>query len=237
MMCWAAELGIDPHELRDPRCAIALGGLTHGVSPLEQAAAFATFAAKGVYARPYTIERIVDRHGQVVYVKAAETRHPLSATEAGIVNAALERVVNEGTGRGAQIGRPLAGKTGTTENFGNAWFIGYVPQMATAVWVGHPDGDVPMTDVHGYAVTGGSFPAAIFRDYMRSALAGVRSEPLFHASPNDLSLGVSRSSTTRPSPAPVSTSSPATTSTVPPASTTIAATTTTSTTTTVVAPV
>jgi penicillin-binding protein 1A len=184
----AERLGIDPEEVKDPQCAMALGGLRHGVRPIEQAAAFATFAARGVYAKPYSIARIIDRHDHVVYQHPFATQNRIDATEAGVLTAALERVVREGTGRAAEIGRPVAGKTGTTEDFGNAWFIGYVPQLATAVWVGHPEGDVPMRDVHGIAVTGGSFPARIFSRYMRQALATTPVEALNTASPDALSL-------------------------------------------------
>jgi penicillin-binding protein 1A len=211
---------------------MGLGGLTHGVSPLEQAAAFATFSAKGVYAKPYAIERILDRRGEVVYAHAPDTSSAFSADEAGVLTAALERVVGEGTGRAAGIGRPVAGKTGTTENFSNAWFIGYVPQLATAVWVGHPDGDVPMTDVHGIAVSGGSFPARIFAGLMRVALDGVPVKPLYTASPDDLSLPV-RVPVLPRLPTNTTTSSPSTTSvtttTAPAVTTTEPATTTTST--------
>jgi membrane peptidoglycan carboxypeptidase len=184
----AERAGISPAELADPGCAIALGGLTHGVTVLEQASAFAAFAAKGAYAEPYAIARIDDRRGDLVYERTPETREAVQAVEAGVLTAALENVVRTGTGRAAQIDRPVAGKTGTTENHGNAWFIGYVPQLATAVWVGYPDADLPMTDVHGEPVTGGSFPARIFSSYMRMALAGVPALPLHTASPDDLSL-------------------------------------------------
>jgi penicillin-binding protein 1A len=184
----AARLGIDPDELKDPQCAMALGGLRRGVRPIEQAAAFATFAARGFYAKPYAIARIIDRHDHVVHAHALVSEDRISATEAGVLTAALERVVREGTGRAADIGRPVAGKTGTTEDYGNAWFVGYVPQLATAVWVGYPDGDIPMRRVHGIAVTGGSFPARIFSDYMRQALAGTPIEPLSIASPDALSF-------------------------------------------------
>ena len=149
-----------------------------------------------------------------------------------MLTAALERVVQRGTGRAADFGRPVAGKTGTTEDYGNAWFIGYVPQLATAVWVGYPQGDVPMRNVHGIAVTGGSFPARIFGAYMRQALAGTPVEPLSTASPDALSLRPFTPTTgAAPQPrvvAPVSTSppitaSPTTTTTSRPARTTTTA--------------
>ena len=227
----AERLGIDPDEVEDPECAMALGGLRRGVRPIEQAAAFATFAARGVYAEPYSIARIVDRHDHVVYEHAFATENRIDATEAGVLTAALERVVREGTGRAADIGRPVAGKTGTTEDHGNAWFIGYVPQLATAVWVGHPEGDVPMRDVHGIAVTGGSFPARIFSQYMRQALAGTPVEALSTASPDALSLRPftpTTRATPRPraqTPVPTSpriTASPTTTTSRPAPPTTIA---------------
>jgi penicillin-binding protein 1A len=100
----------------------------------------------------------------------------------------MENVVSSGTGTAAAIGRPLAGKTGTTENYGNAWFVGYVPQLSTAVWVGRPEGDTPMRNVHGISVTGGTYPARIFSRYMRNALAGVPVVDLYTASPDDLGL-------------------------------------------------
>jgi penicillin-binding protein 1A len=227
----AESLGIDADELKDPQCAMALGGLRRGIRPIEQAAAFATFAAHGVYAAPYAVTRIVDRHNHVVHVHALATHDRISATEAGVLTAALERVVQQGTGRAADFGRPVAGKTGTTEDYGNAWFIGYVPQLATAVWVGYPQGDVPMRNVHGIAVTGGSFPARIFSAYMRQALADTPVEPLSIASPDALSFRPFTSTTgaaRRPRVAPpVSTSppvtaSPTTTTSRPPSATTTA---------------
>jgi membrane carboxypeptidase/penicillin-binding protein len=84
----------------------------------------------------------------------------------------LERNIEAGTGTRAQIGRPAAGKTGTTDDFADAWFAGYTPQLATVVWVGHPRARVPMLDVHGIAVAGGTFPAAIWQGFMDAALAG-----------------------------------------------------------------
>jgi penicillin-binding protein 1A len=201
----AERLGIAPDDVTPARCAMALGGLAQGVSPLEQAAAYATFAAKGVYAQPYSIVRIKNREGQVVYEHQTKTTPAIPATEAGVLNAALEGVVNDGTGTAAGIGRPMAGKTGTTENHADAWFIGYVPQLSTAVWVGYPDSLVPMTDVHGIAVAGGTFPARIFARYMRPALANVGAQDLFTASPDDLSLHRLDALPTVPSTTPAST--------------------------------
>jgi penicillin-binding protein 1A len=90
------------------------------------------------------------------------------------VTSALEHVVTEGTGTAAAIGRPVAGKTGTGENFQDAWFCGYVPQLAACVWVGYPQGEIPMVNVEGFPdVFGGSIPALIWHDFMSGALANV----------------------------------------------------------------
>ncbi|HET7486939.1 MAG TPA: transglycosylase domain-containing protein [Acidimicrobiales bacterium] len=168
--------------------AIALGGLRRGVTPLEQAAAFATFAAKGVYARPYAIARITDRHGRTVFQRRPDTEPVFDAGEVGVLTGALARVVTEGTGTAARIDRPAAGKTGTTQDHGDAWFVGFVPQLATAVWMGYPDRLTPMTDVHGRRVTGGSFPAQIWASTMRVAVAALPRLPLPVASPDSLNL-------------------------------------------------
>jgi penicillin-binding protein 1A len=190
------------------RPAIALGGLRHGVTPLEMAAAYATFAAKGTYAEPYAIAGITDRAGRDVYIHALSTRKAFEPKEVGVLNAALMGVVDRGTGTAARIGRPVAGKTGTTQNYGDAWFVGFVPQLSTAVWVGNPEKIVPMKNVHGRSVSGGSFPAAIWAQTMRAALAGVPVEPIATASPDELGLRLLAPTTS-------TTSSSSTTSSVP----------------------
>jgi len=206
----ATDAGI-PADATEPQGAVFLGGLDRGVSPLSMAAAYATFASGGIYAEPYGITAIRDSRGNVIYQHHPQTRRAFDARQVGVLNAALGRVVGEGTGRAAAIGRPLAGKTGTTENNVDAWFVGYTPQVATAVWTGF-DPARPMTAVHGRSVTGGSFPAAIFGQLMRTGLAGVPVRPLPLASPDQLHLHLvgeaAATSTT--------TSSTTTTSTTPP---------------------
>lgn len=187
----AETLGVD--DVGDnvgSRPAVGLGGLRKGVTPLEQAAAYAAFAANGTYAEPYAIVRIVDRSGGEVYRRRQDTAGAFSANEAGVLNAALQSVVRDGTGVAAALDRPVAGKTGTTQNYGDAWFVGFVPQLSTAVWVGRPDQVVPMLSVHGRTVTGGSFPAQIWADYMREAVAPLPVEEIFVASPDSLSLRI-----------------------------------------------
>ncbi|HET7651946.1 MAG TPA: transglycosylase domain-containing protein [Acidimicrobiales bacterium] len=209
----AEKAGI-PSGIR-PLPAVALGGVSKGVSPLEMAAAYATFAAKGVYATPYAIASITDRDGRTIYTHTPQTRQAFDEREVGNLNRPLQDVVRRGTGQAAAIGRPLAGKTGTTQNWTNGWFVGYTPQLATAVWVGHPDGDVPMTSVHGRHVTGGSFPAQIFSATMRVALQGVKATPIPTADPESLSL-----QPLTPPPPPSVPTSLAPTTTVPPDATT-----------------
>src|SRR5439155_16122808 len=122
------------------------------------------------------------------------------------------------------------GKTGTTEDYGNAWFIGFVPQLATAVWVGRPEGDIPMKEVDGVdAVTGGTFPARIFGAYMQVVVRDLPIEQIYTASPDELALHPLMPPTTVSVPgAPGAPGAPP--PTAPPASTTTESTTTTTTT-------
>lgn len=182
----AEKAGI--HQGIKPFPAVALGGLSEGVSPLEMAAAYATFAAKGVYATPYAITSIEAPGGEVLYHHEAQVRDAFDPRMVGVLNRPLQDVVRRGTARAAAIGRPVAGKTGTTSNYTNAWFVGFTPQLATAVWTGDPDKDTPMTAVHGVRVTGGSFPAQIFAASMKVALEGQKPLPIPTADPSSLSL-------------------------------------------------
>jgi hypothetical protein len=102
------------------------------------------------------------------------TYDALSSTQAGMINTILQKAVHFGTGKRAYLAdRPVAGKTGTTENYGDAWFVGYTPQLAVAVWVGYPTTLRPMlTEFHGDAVTGGTFPALIWKSFVEKALKG-----------------------------------------------------------------
>ena len=88
----------------------------------------------------------------------------------------LEENIDYGTGVGADYGQPAAGKTGTTEEWSDAWFCGYTPRLGTTVWVGYPRAKIPMTSVHGIPVTGGSFPAQIWRLFMSSAIGQLEPE-------------------------------------------------------------
>jgi penicillin-binding protein 1A len=151
--------------------SIALG--TSAVSVLDMAAAYATLANYGRAVEPTTIRRVSLPNGEVLHPDQETVGAALSAGNAYQITRALEQAVARGTGTAAQIGRPVAGKTGTTNNFTDAWFVGYTPDLVTAVWVGYPEGLVPMTNVHGIRVYGGTFPAHIFSAFMSEALEGV----------------------------------------------------------------
>lgn len=155
-----------------PVPAIALGGLEHGVTPLEMAEAYSTLAAAGTHAESYGITEVLNNKGEVVLSNIPQTDQALDPAVAYLTTDILKGVISKGTGTGADIDRPAAGKTGTTQENRDAWFVGYTPQLATAVWMGYPAAQKAMTDVHGRQVTGGSFPADIWAKFMRTALKG-----------------------------------------------------------------
>ena len=174
-------LGITRHL--NPYFAIGLGA--DPVSPLEMARAFSTFADDGARIdgssfgnRPRAIVRIRNAHGRVVDDNRPVRRQILTRDEDALLTSILEGVVRLGTGKRAALSdRPAAGKTGTTENYGDAWFVGYTPQLATAVWVGYPTRLRPMlTEYHGEPVAGGTFPAEIWKAFTEAALAGTPAE-------------------------------------------------------------
>ena len=157
----------------DPYPSIALGALTNGVNPLEMASACGTLANNGVYVQPICVTKVTDADGNVIFENNPKGKRVVREDVASVVNSILEDVVSHGTGRAARIGRPQAGKTGTTDNYADAWFVGYTPDLSAAVWVGYSQGLVPMRDVHGITVYGGTFPAEIWAQFMEKALATV----------------------------------------------------------------
>ena len=149
----------------DENLAAALGGLTQGVTPLDMASAYGVLANSGVHMEPLAIIRIVDRNGNVLEENTAKGTQVISQKTAYIVTNMLESAVLHGTGGNAYIGRPMAGKTGTTDDTKDAWFVGYTPDVAAAVWIGDDfDGTLQ-------GLTGGTVPAAIWRDFMHAAVA------------------------------------------------------------------
>lgn len=153
-------------------CSLVLG--TENLTPLELASAFATLASGGIHCRPAIIARITGPTGRVLFDGRPACRRVLDPRVAATAVGILRGVVGPGgTGFRAAIGRPLAGKTGTTSSFADAWFTGFTPRLATSVWVGDARAQVPMRHLFGGGpVYGGTFPALIFHDYMAAVLQG-----------------------------------------------------------------
>ncbi len=162
----------------DPVISLPLGAVD--LTPLEMAGAYATFASNGWYSEPTLIVQVTDSSGNVLLDNTPKPRLVLDSWASASLNDTLQGVVSRGTATAAQIGRPAAGKTGTTSSERDIWFVGYVPQLATAVWVGNDDYR-PL----GYGATGGHFVAPIWRDYMQQALQGVPVENFKPASEFD----------------------------------------------------
>ena len=156
----------------EPVCSITLG--TQSVNPLEMTNAYATLAARGWRHRPTPLMEVTTPDGDTDLRINERGRQVLDTNDADLVTYALETVISGGTGTSASIGRPAAGKTGTAQNYWDAWFCGYTPQLATCVWVGFPEGQIPLEDIEGYsAVYGGTIPALIWHDFMLAALDGL----------------------------------------------------------------
>src|SRR5205823_595019 len=163
---WAHRIGIT--SPLQAVCSITLG--TQPVSPLEMTSAYGTFAAHGIRHHPQSLELVRAANGK--YLGGGGTGfRVISANDADLVTAVLQGVITHGTGTAANIGRPAAGKTGTAEDYQDAWFCGYVPQLVTCVWVGYPHRELSMQYIEGYAaVFGGTIPASIWHEFMTQAL-------------------------------------------------------------------
>jgi penicillin-binding protein 1A len=151
--------------------AEGIGGLRIGVSPLEMASAYGTLAAGGVHRQPVAVTKVVFPNGHVDRPEASRPRRVVSAPVAWEVTRLLHDNITEGTGTAAYTGcAGQAGKTGTTDEYTDAWFAGYQPNLATVVWVGYPESnDVSMSSVHGIIVFGGTFPAEIWHSLYEGA--------------------------------------------------------------------
>ncbi|MBQ3434124.1 MAG: hypothetical protein IJG24_03655, partial [Selenomonadaceae bacterium] len=147
--------------------AVALGGLTRGVTPLEIASAYGTFANSGVYIPHIAITKVLDRNGNIIHEVFPEGRQVISPESAADLTSMLEDVIAKGSGKGAAIGRPAAGKTGTTSDYKDAWFVGYTPDLVASVWIGNDDN----TSLDG--IMGGGLPATIWSHFMQNALLNV----------------------------------------------------------------
>jgi len=175
----ARRLGITSQYLK-AYPSITLGAAS--VSPLEMAAAYSTIANYGDRVEPYLIERITDSSGAVIYQHTVSSESVLARSVGAVVVSTLEKVVSQGTGARADIGRPQAGKTGTATDHTDVWFAGFVPQLTTTVWVGYPDRPIPMerftmwNDLEGKEQSvqrafGGTVAAPVWRQFMEYATA------------------------------------------------------------------
>jgi membrane peptidoglycan carboxypeptidase len=165
----------------EPYPSTAIGGLGAGVSPLEMASAYATFAGGGIHREPYAVER-VERvsygEREDLYDHLITGRRVMTGNQAAVANDVLRGVVEDGTASmfhdlDEEIGRPSAGKTGTTNSFADAWYVGYTPRLCTSVWVGYPEGRRSMVGVHGIEEPNGeTLPMDIWSAYMARATEG-----------------------------------------------------------------
>nr|WP_238544343.1 PBP1A family penicillin-binding protein [Gloeocapsa sp. PCC 73106] len=146
-----------------PITSLPLGSL--GVTPMEMAGAYATFASNGWHSDTTMIVRVTNTRGELLLDNSPKPRQVLDPWATATLNVLLQKVITQGTGMSANIDRPAAGKTGTTSSERDVWFVGYVPQLATAVWVGN-DQFEPL----GEDVTGGQHAAPIWRQFMINAL-------------------------------------------------------------------
>jgi len=172
---YAQEMGISTFVLDGPQndknLSTAIGGLTKGVTPLEITSAYGTFANKGLHVDPVVVVKVVDRNGKVLEQAAPKTKQVISESSAADLTSMLETVVEKGTGARARLAdRPAAGKTGTTDDYRNAWFIGYTPDLVAGVWIGCDD------NASLGNMTGGTLPASIWKAFMTKALAGTQAK-------------------------------------------------------------
>ncbi|OPX86667.1 MAG: Penicillin-binding protein 1F [Pelotomaculum sp. PtaB.Bin104] len=163
---FASGLGIK----LDPKvhgASMALGGLHTGVTPLQMAGAYGAFANGGYYIEPTAILKVEKADGIILEQNVPKRHQAMKATTAYLVTDMMQSVVRSGTGTGAQIGRPAAGKTGTTDDGKDIWFVGYTPDLVGAVWIGY---DTPTAMPQAF---GGTYPARIWREVMSKALNNV----------------------------------------------------------------
>lgn len=179
----AQKLGLSTLVTEGPRndlgLATAIGGLTRGVTVLDMVTAYGTLANGGVRVEPVAITKVVDRYGNVLYEARPKKAMVVTEQVAYIITDMLRTVITDGTGRGADIGRPAAGKTGTTDKYTDAWFVGYTPDYIAGVWMGYRDEQKPMP-----RVVGGSYPAMIWQRVMTAAHQGL--PPKDFVAPTDI---------------------------------------------------
>jgi penicillin-binding protein 1A len=167
----AHRLGIPAGVKLSATPSLSIG--SYEVTPLDMASVYSTLAAEGVHRSPTFVAKVTDTTGATLFQASSSGTQVVSPQITRVATQALQAVVQRGTGTAAQLSdRPVAGKTGTTDNLANAWFVGYTPHLVAAVWMGSPTGQVPMHGVGGVEVFGGTYPARIFHDFMSASLAG-----------------------------------------------------------------
>jgi len=171
----AHRMGIESHL--EPFLSLTLG--SQEVTPLEMASAFGTLAADGRHYPHTAVTRIVGPQGETIYEADPQGEQVISHSIAYAATQVLKGVITGGTATRANFGRPAAGKTGTTQDYRDAWFVGYTPQLSCAVWMGYTP-ERPMLNVHGRRVFGGTYAAPIWKDFMSRALAD---EPVMDFNP------------------------------------------------------
>jgi penicillin-binding protein 1A len=164
---------IKPEDYGPCNVSLTLGA--GEVSPLEMAAGYSVFANHGVKAPATPVLRVTDAQGNVIEDNSApQGEQVVNASVADWVTQIERGVITSGTGRRANFGRPASGKTGTADDYRAAWFVGYTPQLATAVWIGHSDIPRSLRGINGFStVTGGSIPARVWKAFMEPAHEGL----------------------------------------------------------------
>lgn len=164
----ARALGVTAPLLAVPSAVLG----ANDVSPLDMTSAYGTLANQGVHHTPTFVTRVLDADGRLIWQHEPAPTRAVQRATANAVTAVLQQVVARGTAVNARIGRPVAGKTGTGQGWGDAWFVGYTPDLVTGVWVGFAEGQVPMVPpTTRIRVTGGGWPVDIWQLFMTSALA------------------------------------------------------------------
>jgi penicillin-binding protein 1A len=165
--------GITTVDPADHNLALALGGMTRGISPLQLAAAYGVFPAQGRAETPFTVIKITDTQKKVIYEDHSISKRVISSATASSMDKILKAVVNQGTGSNARISVSSGGKTGTTEGKSGTsasqdlWYVGYTAELVTAVWVGNSDN----SEIKGFGTYGGTVCGPVWRDYMNRVIA------------------------------------------------------------------
>jgi penicillin-binding protein 1A len=169
----------------EPLPSLALG--TQEVTVLEMASAYGTFAAGGLHVEPMFITRVESADGTTIYEPVPRVTVAIPGATAAAITSVLTETVRRGTGQQAKIGRPSAGKTGTTEAHHDAWFVGYTEELVAAVWIGYPAGNRPlMAPYTPYTITGGTWAAQVWSRFAIGALSGVPYGSMAPGGPDDM---------------------------------------------------